>query len=97
MIYQIYISEAAEFDIKESYFWYENQQPKLGEFFKIQVMQLVETIKLNPLLFQIKHTIVRVAFLHKFPFGIHYVIKGESIIILAVFHTSLDPSKWLKR
>ena len=38
MIYQIYISEAAEFDIKESYFWYENQQPKLGEFFKIQVM-----------------------------------------------------------
>lgn len=60
-------------------------------------MQLMETIKLNPLLFQVKYTSVRVAFLHKFPFGIHFIIKDDSVIILAVFHTIFNPSKWLKR
>lgn len=42
---------------------------------------------------------VRIAFLKKFPFGIHYVYKEKEnqIIIYSVFHTSRNPEIWQER
>jgi hypothetical protein len=44
MKYKIFISEAAEFDIKESYSWYEQRQFKLGDSFKKQVVFIFKKI-----------------------------------------------------
>lgn len=97
MKYKIFISEAAEFDIKESYSWYEQRQPNLGKNFKKQVVFIFKKIEDNPLIFQIKYSEVRVAFLNKFPFGIHYLVNKDKIIVLAVFHTSINPRKWVRK
>jgi plasmid stabilization system protein ParE len=91
MKYKIFISEAAEFDINESYFWYEKKQPQLGENFKNQVVLILNRIEENPLIFQVKYSKIRVAFINKFPYGIHFIIENEKIIVLAVFHTSINP------
>jgi len=34
------------------------------------------------------------AFLKKFPYGVHFNIIENEIIIVAVFHTSQSPKKW---
>ena len=39
----------------------------------------------------------RRALVRKFPFGIHYIIKNENIVILAIFHARRDPGEWKKR
>ena len=97
MKYTILISEAAEKDMREAFLWYEQQVPKLGEKFKGQVSKKVGIIGVKPLLFQVRYNEVRIVFLEKFPYGIHYIIRDTSIIILAVFHTSLNPQNWLDR
>jgi len=39
----------------------------------------------------------RRALVRKFPFGVHYIIEEETIVVLAVFHASRNPKEWKKR
>ena len=39
----------------------------------------------------------RVAYLKKFPYGIHYISEENTITIVALFHTAENPQKWNKR
>ncbi|MBL1212682.1 MAG: hypothetical protein HND52_04870 [Ignavibacteriae bacterium] len=34
---------------------------------------------------------IRRALIRKFPFGIHYIIENEQVIVIAVFHVSRNP------
>jgi len=50
-----------------------------------------------PLGYQIRYRDVRIKFIRRFPYGIHYLVEPGHIIIIAVFHTSKSPSKWFNR
>lgn len=97
MIYHLKISSAAEEDMITSFLWYEEQQKGLGEKFEFVISNLVEIIQKNPLAYQERYKNIRIAFSKKFSFGIHFYVDENTITILAVFHTSRDPKKWLKR
>jgi plasmid stabilization system protein ParE len=97
MTYSISISEAAENDISEAYLWYEDQKENLGSIFEVQFQRAVKSIRNNPFKTQIRYGNIRVYFLQKFPFGIHFEIKENDIRILAVFQTSRDSEKWERR
>ncbi|MBI2258788.1 MAG: type II toxin-antitoxin system RelE/ParE family toxin [Flavobacteriia bacterium] len=51
-------------------------------------------IKKNPLKCQIRYKGIRIKFLKKFNFGIHYLIEQNTIYVLAVFHTSQNSDEW---
>lgn len=95
--YNLLISEAAELDIRDAFLYYEEQLNQLGQRFQRNVKSAMKRIQKAPFQNQIKYFEVRVEFLTKFPFGIHYVMNKQDIIIVAVFHTSQDPSKWSTR
>ena len=97
MSYTIFISEAAEWDIREAFLWYQEQKVSLGVDFEKQVTKTIKNIKKNPLKFQTRYQQKRIAFTKKFPYGIHFTISDKTITIVAVFHTSQNPNIWEER
>jgi plasmid stabilization system protein ParE len=95
--FEVEISEPAEVDVRDAYLWYQNQKEGLGQVFQEYFSEAIASIRNNPEEFQIRYLEVRIHFLKKFPYGIHYIIQGQKVIIIAVFHTSRSPKKWKKR
>jgi len=95
--HSISISEAAEVDIRNAFLWYEEQKMNLGISFENSISKTIQQIQKNPLKVQIRYNTIRVAFLSKFPYGIHYTVRENDILIIAGFHTSENPVKWLGR
>lgn len=97
MAYKLISSSKTEADIENAISWYKDINIELARSFLIELRAAIKYIHLNPKNSQIRYHIVRIARLKKFPFGIHYMIDDEIIIILGVFHTSLSPEKWKER
>ena len=95
--YSLSISEAAELDIRDAFLWYEEQKDNLGLTFEKHISKTIQTIQKNPLKIQIRYNQTRVAFLKKFPYGVHFNVFENEIIIVAVFHTSQSPKTRSKR
>lgn len=95
MDYFLTITEAAELDIKKSFLWYEEQKEDLGFRFEKDISSVFNSIIRNPLKFQIRYSNIRVALLSTFPYGIHFRVANNEIIVFAVFHTSMSPLKWI--
>ena len=91
------MSEAAELDIRDAFLWYEDQKDSLGLTFEKHISKTIQNIQKNPLKIQIRYNQTRVAFLKKLPYGVHFNLIENEIIIVAVFHTSQSPKKWSKR
>jgi len=51
----------------------------------------------TPTAYQKRYKNVKVLFISRFPYGIHYIINPENIIIVGIFHTSRSPKNWSKR
>ena len=94
MTHSLVLSKAAENDITAAFLWYECERGGLGIIFEKQISKAIESISDNPLKIQIRYNNVRVSFLKKFPYGIHYIVVANKILIIAVFHTSQNSDKW---
>ncbi len=98
-MYKAIILPLAKEDISEAVAWFESKQEGLGKQFTQEVRNKVLLIRKNPEISAIRYDKVRATVLDVFPFMIHYAIdkKKKTVIISAVFHTSLDPDKWRQR
>jgi toxin ParE1/3/4 len=97
MDYFLTISEAAEDDLRDAFHWYEEQKSGLGERFENHVNDCMQDALENPLKFQIRYSETHICFMKIFPYGIHFVVKGKEVLVVAVFHTSRNPKRWEKR
>lgn len=97
MEYNLSITEAAEEDIKQAFLWYEEQKASLGERFEVKILKAMAYIQKKPLSKQIRYGNIRIYFLKKFPYGIHYKVSANQILVVAVFHTARSPIRWLAR
>jgi toxin ParE1/3/4 len=93
----LFISDESELDILDAYTWYERRLTGLGEEFEASLEKGFETLLQDPFLFQTRYRNLRIYFIEKFPFGIHYLVDENSIKVFGVFHTSLSPRNWLSR
>lgn len=94
---QIQFTKEALFDIEEIILWYEDQREGLSFDFELCLEVGVNEIQRTPSAFQKRYKQVKIRFINRFPFGIHYIVNNEIITIVGVFHTSRSPSNWLKR
>ena len=64
-----------------------------------EVRKKVLLISKNPKIAAVRYNDVRTTVLDVFPFMIHYIVltKEQTVVISAVFHTSLDPEIWKTR
>jgi len=74
----------------------------LGYYASIRIELLIELqtelddyldrVAERPLSFQShERSEVRRAFMEKFPYGIFYIVEGDEVVVLAVFHVADDP------
>ncbi len=98
-IYKVIISDSATADIKENAQWYNKQQKGLGKQFVESIKECVRIIKLQPESFQLRYKNNRVGIPDKFPYLIIYNINkvNKTISIIAVFHSSQNPDKWMNK
>jgi hypothetical protein len=77
--------------------WYEDQRPGLGGDFVAEVQQVFETIANHPQQYPVADGDVREALVSRFPYCVYFRVKPDWIVVIAVFHTSRDPSVWQVR
>lgn len=97
MSFQLVLSDEAVLDIEDAFVWYQKIEPNLSEAFEKELYQSIAQITRNPNNFQIKYKNVKVIYLKKFPYGIHYFINEKTILVIGVFHTSRSPKRWFLR
>jgi len=95
-MYNVVILVLAKKDIQDATDWYNFKQKGLGKRFTSEIRTRILLIRKHPKLSAIRYDEIRTAVLDKFPFMIHYQVEDstKTIIVSAVFHTSLDPEKW---
>lgn len=93
------VSEIVKQDLKEAAVWYNQARKGLGILFLKEVNKKVKQILKNPLAYEIRYENIRIAFVKRFPYGIHfeYLEIDNRVNILAVFHTSRNPEIWNER
>lgn len=99
-MYKISLLPKAQNDIKEVAFWYNTKKKGLGKSFVKNLREELNYISKNPFLFANRYKKIHTAVVKYFPYMIHYQIDEvyKSVLIIAVFHTSLNPkTNWDKR
>jgi len=54
-------------------------------------------IESNPLQYQIIEGETRRAMLHRFPYGVMYVVSDHELLIVACLHARRNPARWRER
>lgn len=96
---KIVISEKADFDLSEIADWYNVIDKKLIWLFLKDFKTKVKYISENPFSCEVRYENFRIAYLKKFPFGIHYQFDESKnmVKIFSVFHASRNPENWKER
>lgn len=99
MEYKIIISTAAENDTNESYIYYEQQQPGLGERFLEELTEFYNKLQLHPshYSFVSGQSSIRALPLKIFPFKIIFQIESKEIYVFAIHHFRKHPDQFLNR
>lgn len=97
MDYKFIFSSEAEKDIEEIIEWYLNLNKALSKRFYKELLNTKTKISRNPFAFQNRYNNIRIVFLSKFPYGIHYEVEGNIVFIYSVFHTSRKDRKFKKK
>jgi len=77
--------------------WYEQRRPGLGRDFLDAVQRVLTEIAANPARYGFADTDVREGPLDRFPYAVYYRVLADRIRVLAVYHSSRDPSGWQSR
>jgi len=87
----------AELELNEAIEWYETREPGLGLDFAAQVYATIQRALAFPLAWQEMDDNIRRALVHRFPYGVLYVIEPNQLTIIAVMHLHRQPDYWQGR
>lgn len=94
---ELIVRPEAEAEVAEAFDWYEEQLKGLGSEFLLSIDATVHAIIRNPNQFAKIHKDVRRALLHRFPYGVFFLVEDTRIVIVAFFHAKRDPKRWQDR
>jgi len=81
----------AERDVEEAAAWYEERSPGLGEAFLDAADACFGRIEGNPEIYPIVDGRVRRSRLSRFPYLVFYMVRGDRIDVVAVYHSRRRP------
>lgn len=84
-------------EIADAHDWYEQRQVGLGRDFLDEVERVLAEITANPARYGFADADIREGPLQRFPYAIYYRVLADRIRVLAVYHTSRNPSRWQSR
>ena len=95
-MHRIRFVKEALFDVEDIVIWYEEQRIGLSYDFELCLEAGLDEISRNPDAFQKKYKNIKIRFIFRFPYGIHYRFEKDEIVVIGVFHTSRSPKIWCK-
>lgn len=96
-MYKIHFTKEALFDIEDIVLWYEEQRIGLSYDFELCLEAGIDTILRSPEAYQKRYKNIKVRYISRFPYGIHYRFQKNEITVVGIFHTSRSPKNWSKR
>ena len=96
-MYKLKFTTEALFDIEDIVLLYEEQRLGLSHDFELCLEAGIEEVLRNSEAFQKRYKSIKIRFISRFPYGIHYIFIENEITVIGVFHTSRSPNNWSKR
>ena len=93
----IVLRAEAEAEFDEAFDFYDARRAGLGADFTAEVQDVFDRISTNPLIHQEVFADIRKAVVRRFPYCVYYRPHADRVEVIAVFHTSRDPSIWQDR
>jgi toxin ParE1/3/4 len=90
---RLIIRREAEADIAEAFHWYERKREGLGDEFLEEVSKAINALHVEPLRFAEVFRYLRRANVHRFPYGVFFVIRDTVVVVVAVFHFGRSPRR----
>lgn len=86
---EIVYSPLVKSDLEDAFNWYKKINVKFGHGFLHEYRQKIEYISQSPQIIAVRYRNVRVCFLNRFPYGVHFeFIESTNLIrVFAVLHT----------
>jgi len=95
---RLVVRPKARIDSVEAALWYEEQRPGLGIQFTGELGRVLERIVESPAQFPVvRRKTVRRALLQTFPYHVYFDLRGDQVIIMAVYHERRHPDTWKRR
>lgn len=86
-----------KFEVAATIRWYDQSRAGLGHDFESATKRVLDAITDNPLGYGIAHRDIRECLLTRFPYAVYDRALRNRIRVVAVCHTSRDPSVWQTR
>lgn len=86
MVYQLVFTSSADGDLNKIKIWYDNISPILTDDLFSELSEEFKIIKKSPQIYQTRYREIRIAFLKRFEYGVHFIVEGKRIIILRILH-----------
>lgn len=97
MTLPVVLRAEAQAEFQEAFDYYEGQRPGLGVTFAARVQEVFDRISANPQVHAAVLADIRKAVVARFPYCVFYRAHADRVEVIAVFHSSRDPSIWQGR
>jgi len=84
----------ADADIADAFDWYEAQRAGLGPEFLAEVAAVFSYLEAFPEAHTAIRGATRRAIVHRFPYGVFYIVDPDSVSVTGVLHFRRDPHAW---
>ena len=91
MSFSFRLRRAAQLDLEDAFFWYEDKQTGLGNRFLSTVREAIDRICDRPEMYVEVEPEIRRAPVRRFPFWVIYTVEESIITVLAVVDSRQDP------
>lgn len=95
--YQIEFHPEAIREIRDAIAWYRERDERAGEALRTLIASAEEMVRRSPEAWATYFHGAHGFRLRRFPFVLAYVIRGRTILVVALAHTSLKPGYWRDR
>ena len=89
---RVRFTASAKADLDDALAWYDAHAPEIVAQFQQAIRSVVTRIEQNPLQFPPSSYGTRKALLPRFPYLVIFRVTDDACFVVALFHTSRDPS-----
>ncbi len=97
MTLRVVFRRAAKSEFEDAAAWYEERRRGLGEEFAAEIEEAIQRASEHPARYPLVFGDVRRAVSRRFPFAAYFRLRGDKLVVLAVFHGRRDPAIWRRR
>lgn len=97
MSLELLIRPEAREDVSEAFIYYESCLAGLGDQFLDSLKATLDVVVNQPELYPKVLGVIHRALIHRFPFGLFYLVNQNQLVLIACLHVRRSPASWKNR